>query len=472
MGAPPPGRPLVSIVVNNYNYARFLGAAIDSALVQTYTPLEVIVVDDGSTDNSRAVIARYQDRVRAILKPNGGQGSAFNHGFAVSRGSIVIFLDADDVLLPTAAERAVAAFEPGVTKVHWPLWEIDADGARTGNIQPRYPLASGDLRPRCILEGPLAGDAPPTSGNAWARALLERILPMPEAELRICSDSYLVMLAWLYGDVRTIDDPQSLYRVHGANWFDSQSEAQKLEQYFEMFVHHCDTLARHMTALGLHPDPDEWKIKQGLCSYEVRLAAAHRELATLVPAGAKCVMVEDGPWHGTAGIEALERLRADGIEYIVFPWLRRAVLDYNSVFGQHMRESFPCIDAYHVSVFDLRWAQRLRSAIEQLVEVLPPGACYILVDEGSWGEHPVAGRHALPFLERDGVYWGNPADEEEAIREFERLRAGGAQFIVFPWVTVWWLELDHYAVFAAHLRASFAQLEAGPYLSVFDLGAP
>ena len=80
---------LVSIIVNNYNYGRFLGEAIDSALGQTYPRLEVIVVDDGSTDNSRDVISSYAGQLTALLKCNGGQASAFNAGFAASRGEVV-----------------------------------------------------------------------------------------------------------------------------------------------------------------------------------------------------------------------------------------------------------------------------------------------------------------------------------------------------------------------------------------------
>ena len=99
--------PKVSIVINNYNYGRFLADAIDSALTQTHPQLEVIVVDDGSTDNSREVIARYGDRIRPILKPNGGQASAMNAGVAASTGDIIFFLDSDDMLLPEAAETVV-----------------------------------------------------------------------------------------------------------------------------------------------------------------------------------------------------------------------------------------------------------------------------------------------------------------------------------------------------------------------------
>ena len=78
--------PLASIIVNNYNYGRFLPDAIESALAQSYPRVEVIVVDDGSTDHSRAVIARYGARIHAVLKPNGGQASAFNAAFAHSYG--------------------------------------------------------------------------------------------------------------------------------------------------------------------------------------------------------------------------------------------------------------------------------------------------------------------------------------------------------------------------------------------------
>src|SRR3954451_10156846 len=113
---------LVSIVVNNHNYARFLPAAIDSALAQDHARTEVIVVDDGSTDGSTDVIRRYRDRLHAVLKDNGGQASAFNAGARAARGDVVLFLDADDVLLPTAAGAAAGALAKGdAAQVHWSM---------------------------------------------------------------------------------------------------------------------------------------------------------------------------------------------------------------------------------------------------------------------------------------------------------------------------------------------------------------
>ncbi|MGL5878790.1 MAG: glycosyltransferase family 2 protein, partial [Xenococcaceae cyanobacterium] len=111
-------RPLVSILINNYNYGKFLPEAIDSALAQTYDRCETIVVDDGSTDNSQEIIASYGDRIVPIFKTNGGQASAFNAGFAASSGDIICFLDADDVFLPEKA-AAIASVAIDNRDTHW-----------------------------------------------------------------------------------------------------------------------------------------------------------------------------------------------------------------------------------------------------------------------------------------------------------------------------------------------------------------
>src|SRR3984957_4091485 len=173
-------QPLVSVIIDNFNYARFLQTAIDSALAQTYAPIEVIVVDDGSTDNSRDVISSYGNRVSAVFKPNGGHASAFNAGFRASRGSIVMFLDADDALLPTAVEEVVRAWHPGTAKEQFVLAHIDADGHAMGAIVPSSPalMLDGDIRASIVEAGGYVGV--PTSGNAFARTVLDRILPLSE----------------------------------------------------------------------------------------------------------------------------------------------------------------------------------------------------------------------------------------------------------------------------------------------------
>jgi hypothetical protein len=208
---------LVSIIIDNFNYARFIRAAIDSALAQSYAPVEVIVVDDGSTDNSRDVISSYGTRVSAVFKPNGGHASAFNAGFRASRGSIVMFLDADDALLPTAVEEVVRAWHPGTAKAQFILAHIDADGRALGAIVPFSPaqMPDGDIRASILEAGGYVGV--PTSGNAFARTVLDRILPLPEPLWRQAADTSLEIIAPFLGDVVSLRKNLGCYRVHESN---------------------------------------------------------------------------------------------------------------------------------------------------------------------------------------------------------------------------------------------------------------
>jgi glycosyltransferase involved in cell wall biosynthesis len=93
-------KPLVSAIIPNYNYARYVGEAVESALGQTYPNIEVIVVDDGSTDNSLEVLEQYRDRVKIVRQENSGVCAARNRGVAESKGEYIAFLDADDIWLP------------------------------------------------------------------------------------------------------------------------------------------------------------------------------------------------------------------------------------------------------------------------------------------------------------------------------------------------------------------------------------
>lgn len=209
--------PLVSIIINNYNYERFLKNAIESALNQTWAFKEVIVVDDGSDDDSSNIIRSYGKSIIPVLKENGGQASAFNAGFAASRGDMICFLDSDDVFLPTKLERLVQVWKqnPDAGLLYHQLLFIDNIGQRRRGKWPSSMLR-GCLKDRVQNSGGW-WPHPTTSGLACSRDYLNKILPMPTAPYRLCADAYVGGLAPFITRVVGIREPLALYRMHGAN---------------------------------------------------------------------------------------------------------------------------------------------------------------------------------------------------------------------------------------------------------------
>ena len=120
----------VSVIIPTYNYARFLREAIDSALAQTRPALEVIVVDDGSTDGTRELLAEYGGRIRVLSQQNQGVAAARNAGIGAANGEYLAFLDSDDAWYPRKLELQMLRFEqePHLGLVHCGAERIDAEG--------------------------------------------------------------------------------------------------------------------------------------------------------------------------------------------------------------------------------------------------------------------------------------------------------------------------------------------------------
>jgi hypothetical protein len=114
------------------------------------------------------------------------------------------------------------------------------------------------------------------------------------------------------------------------------------------------------------------------------------------------------------------------------------------------------------------WTGLLCRAAHDIEALVPLGQAFILVDENRWKTDPsLAGRPRIPFMERDGDYWGRPPDDSTAISEIERLRKAGASFMVFAWPAFWWL--DYYSQMQQHLRQNFRCVQESDRLVVFDL---
>jgi glycosyltransferase involved in cell wall biosynthesis len=144
----------VSAVVTTYNYARFLPDALDSILAQTHTNLEVVVIDDGSTDGTATVVERYADRgVRYVHRPHGGAGRARNTGLASTSAPLVAFLDADDTWLPDRVEAGLThlARHPELALVAAHAFACD-EGLRPTAVVPAATREAGRMLEQLLID--------------------------------------------------------------------------------------------------------------------------------------------------------------------------------------------------------------------------------------------------------------------------------------------------------------------------------
>ena len=225
----------VTILINNFNYGRYLRQAIDSALAQDYPNLEIVVADDGSTDELRLVIAGYGGKITPVLKPNGGQASALNAGFAGSKGDIICLLDSDDWFFPGKARALAEAFAT-CEEARWvfhPLLRIFPDGS----IESKSIATTRfiDEREHATRYGKIYTSAPPTSGLCFKRKLLERLLPMPE-EIRITSDDYLKLAAMSLAPGIYLNTDLAVQRIHDSNAYTLRADRLPVQARIQLLI--------------------------------------------------------------------------------------------------------------------------------------------------------------------------------------------------------------------------------------------
>lgn len=258
---------LVSVLISSHNYERYLPAAIESALEQTYPSVEVVVVDDGSTDDSAAVVAGYGSDIVGHVKPRGGQASALNEAFRRSRGDIVCLLDADDVFARDKVACVVEAAEQrrDACLIHHQMQITDAAGVPMHSPFPRHVFA-GQLRARVTRTGGWYDHAP-SSALSFRRHYLEKLFPLPTEpiavrvpwgceEVELKPDTYLAAPAAFVGPIGGIQRPLTRYRLHPSNKSRSGATAddanrRRVAQYIAEFAALCGVLSDHFDA---HPD--------------------------------------------------------------------------------------------------------------------------------------------------------------------------------------------------------------------------
>lgn len=205
---------MVSVIIDNYNYGKYISEAIDSVLNQTYRDYEIIIVDDGSTDNSKDIIldycSKYPNLITAIFKPNGGQASAFNVGYALAKGDIICFLDSDDYWYNNKLEKIVKYHQEydfvGHNKNYSSI-DMNNQCFKFENKRKEFLKEYGLLYMYNIT----------TSSMSFSRELISKVLPMPEDGFKICADEYIMFLGMYYSNVKYIDENLAFYRIHEDN---------------------------------------------------------------------------------------------------------------------------------------------------------------------------------------------------------------------------------------------------------------
>ena len=242
-------RPLVSIVIPAYNHGNYLDAAIRSVLEQDYPRVELIVIDDGSTDNSRDVLIKYAGQFHFESQSNSGQVATLNRGWLMSRGEILAYLSADDLLLQGAIRRAVCCLEqnPDAVLTYCDFNLIDPHSAVVRRVAtPEFDYLEMATQFVCA----------PGPGAFFRRSAFERAGCWDPGYQQMLDYEYWLRLG-LCGRFVRIPEVLAAYRVHpGSQTFAASSEIRPgepvtiIERYFDRADIPADVRPFRKQALG------------------------------------------------------------------------------------------------------------------------------------------------------------------------------------------------------------------------------
>jgi hypothetical protein len=428
---PTPPQPTLSVGLPVFNGARYLDAAIASILGQDYEEFELVISDNASTDDTERICRRHaaQDaRVRYIrCAENVGGTANFNRVFELSTGRYFKWIAHDDLHEPTFLSACVGVLERDETAavvfaraisidaegtVVRPAWGADPD---LGAPEPHVRFAAALRPPTDPIPLPMFGVM---RSSILRKASTGLQGGLPDA------DRALVAEVVLHGRCVEIERPLFLHREHGER-------------------------AGHQLSRSPYEAPTWWT-GRGTAPVQLphwRLAARHlasvRRAALPPKVGAGCAFAV-GRWAWRHRVQLLRDFALSRPE--------------NAPFAATLRRLDQTISVW-------RWRYRTRRVQQVLEATVPDGATAVLVDGGELNFVASGARTVLPFIERDGRYWGPPKDGEDAVNNLGRLRAKGAAYFIVAWPAFWWL--DYYTDLAKYLRAHATPVVADGAIKVF-----
>ena len=309
--------PSVTVLIDTFNHERFIEEAIVSVLEQDFpaAEMEIMVVDDGSTDSTPEVVRKFAPRVRYVRKENGGQASAFNFGIPLAQGEIIAFLDGDDWWAKPKISRVmeILSSRPDIGVVGHGIYEVDS---HTGQMSATLPERPGDI------------DLHTTAGAGFFRHMMcffgtsrvtirkqvvQRALPIPN-ELVIEADEFMSTLSAAYSKASLIQGPLTFYRLHTGNLFQIRSsDTVKSRRIHQVIVALAKALEERLPEASVPPDSVRAIVEQ------LRVGAMRMRL-----------MLDGGwPWETFRSERAGFRLayKDGGVAYKIFKlWVLGATL--------------------------------------------------------------------------------------------------------------------------------------------------
>ena len=395
----------VTVAIPTYNRSQLLKLSIESVLDQDYPDLHVVVLDNASVDDTEAVVRSFADRDRRVT-------------YVKNETNIGVLNNWNRALALNSSPYLTILSDDDVM-----LIGFIRESVRALDEHPRAAFSFALAR-RIDFDGaPLdiqtTGDVP--DGAMDGLDFLELCVAWRSC---IIFTSTVLMRTAAQTGVGLFDSP------HTNHTFDLTMYFQMAAQFDLVFIR------EELVHVRLHPgqlSQNDWRSND-----------------STGPIGVMAEMLD-------ALAYLLKSDRAQDASYR--QWLAERLLALNARQSEYMHLLVPRMH--------LGWAERVQQATQEIVQLIPPGKKFILVDEGQWGIDGVADRHVIPFLECDGQYWGNPPDDATALSELERLRGLGASFIVFAWPAFWWLE--YYCMLNGYLRSQCSCLLKNSRLLIFNL---